>query len=99
VRDEKLLTLEDAIRKMTSRSAARVGLHDRGILKPGMAADITVFDPATIRDVATFEDPNHYSVGVRHVFVNGRAVVANGVITSERPGRPLRGPGYRPPAR
>jgi dihydroorotase/N-acyl-D-amino-acid deacylase len=94
VRDEKLLTLEDAIRKMTSRSAARVGLHDRGILKPGMAADITVFDPATIRDVATFEDPNHYSVGVRHVFVNGRAVVANGVITSERPGRPLRGPGY-----
>ena len=99
VRDEKLLTLEDAIRKMTSRSAARVGLHDRGILKPGMAADITVFDPATIRDVATFEDPNHYSVGVRHVFVNGRAVVANGVITSERPGRPLRGPGYHPPAR
>ena len=94
VRDEKLLTLEDAIRKMTSRSAARVGLHDRGILRPGMAADITVFDPATIRDVATFEDPNHYSVGVRHVFVNGRAVVANGAITSERPGRPLRGPGY-----
>jgi N-acyl-D-aspartate/D-glutamate deacylase len=94
VRDEKLLTLEEAIRKMTSRSAARLGLYDRGILKPGMAADITVFDPATIRDVATFEDPNHYSVGVRHVFVNGRAVVANGVITSERPGRPLRGPGY-----
>jgi dihydroorotase/N-acyl-D-amino-acid deacylase len=98
VRDEKLLTLEDAIRKMTSRPAARVGLHDRGILRPGMAADITVFDPATIRDVATFEDPNHYSVGVRHVFVNGRAVVADGAITSERPGRPLRGPGYRAPA-
>ena len=98
VRDERLLTLEDAIRKMTSRPAARVGLHDRGILRPGMAADITVFDPATIRDVATFEDPNHYSVGVRHVFVNGRAVVADGAITSERPGRPLRGPGYRPPA-
>jgi N-acyl-D-aspartate/D-glutamate deacylase len=56
----------------------------------GSAADITIFDPATIRDVATFEDPNHYSVGVRHVFVNGRAVVANGVITGERPGRPLR---------
>jgi dihydroorotase/N-acyl-D-amino-acid deacylase len=94
VREEKLLTLEEAIRKMTSRSAMRVGLHDRGILKPGMAADITIFDPATIRDVATFEDPNHYSVGVRHVFVNGRAVVANGAITGERPGRPLRGPGY-----
>jgi N-acyl-D-amino-acid deacylase len=95
VREEKLLTLEEAVRKMTSRPAARVGLHDRGILRPGMAADVTIFDPATIRDVATFEDPNHYSVGVRHVFVNGRAVVANGVITSERPGRPLRGPGYK----
>jgi dihydroorotase/N-acyl-D-amino-acid deacylase len=93
VREERLLTLEEAIRKMTSRPAARVGLHDRGILRPGMAADITIFDPAAIRDVSTFEDPNHYSVGIRHVFVNGRAVVANGAITSERPGRPLRGPG------
>jgi N-acyl-D-aspartate/D-glutamate deacylase len=64
-----------------------------------MAADITVFDPATIRDVATFEDPNRYSVGVRHVFVNGRAVVTDGAITAARPGRPLRGPGYRLPAR
>jgi dihydroorotase/N-acyl-D-amino-acid deacylase len=99
VREERLLTLEEAIRKMTSRPAARVGLHDRGILRPGMAADITVFDPATIRDVATFEDPNRYSVGVRHVFVNGRAVVTDGAITAARPGRPLRGPGYRLPAR
>jgi N-acyl-D-aspartate/D-glutamate deacylase len=99
VREERLLTLEEAIRKMTSRPAARVGLHDRGILRPGMAADLTVFDPATIRDVATFEDPNHYSVGIRHVFVNGRAVVADGAMTTERPGRPLRGPGYVPPAR
>ena len=98
VRDERLLSLEEAIRKMTSRPAARVGLSDRGILRPGLAADITVFDPAAIRDVATFEDPNHYSVGIRHVFVNGRAVVSNGAITSERPGRPLRGPGYQPPA-
>jgi dihydroorotase/N-acyl-D-amino-acid deacylase len=95
VREERLLTLEEAIRKMTSRPAARVGLHDRGILRPGMAADITIFDPAAIRDVSTFEDPNHYSVGIRHVFVNGRAVVANGAITSERPGRPLRGPGRK----
>jgi len=94
VRDEKLLTLEDAIRKMTSRPATRVGLQDRGILRPGLAADVTIFDPATIRDVATFEDPNHYSIGVTHVFVNGLAVVLNGAITSERPGRPLRGPGY-----
>ena len=95
VREEKLLTLEEAIRKMTSRPAARVGLQDRGILRPGMAADITVFDPITIRDLSTFEDPNHYSVGMQHVLVNGRAVVSKGVITSERPGRPLRGPGFR----
>ena len=94
VRQEKLLTMEEAIRKMTSLAAARVGLHDRGLLRPGMAADVTVFDPATIRDVATFENPNHYSIGVQWVFVNGRAVVANGAITAERPGRPLRGPGH-----
>ena len=95
VRDEKLFTLEEAVRKMTSRAATRVGLQDRGILRPGMAADITVFDPNTIRDVVTFEDPNHYSVGVRYVLVNGRAVVDDGEITDERPGQILRGPGYR----
>jgi N-acyl-D-amino-acid deacylase len=95
VREEKLLTLEEAVRKMTSRAAARVGLHERGILRAGFFADVTVFDPATIRDVATFEDPNRYSVGVRHVFVNGERVVADGKITDARPGRPLRGPGYR----
>ena len=95
VRDEKLLTLEEAIRKMTSKAAVRVHLNDRGLLRPGLAADITIFDPATIRDVSTFDDPTHYSVGVRHVFVNGRRVVADGAITSERPGRPLRGPGSR----
>lgn len=93
VRDEHVLTLEEAIRKMTSKAAARVHLTDRGILRPGMIADITVFDPATIRDVATFDQPNHYSVGVRHVFVNGRRVVADGAMTTERPGRPLRGTG------
>ncbi len=95
VRDEKLIRLEEAIRKMTSQPATRVGLEDRGIIRPGMAADITVFDPATIRDVATFQDPNHYSVGVRYVLVNGKVVVDGGKITSERPGRALRGPGYR----
>jgi len=95
VRDEKVLRLEEAIRKMTSQPATRVHLQDRGILRPGMAADITVFDPAKIRDVSTFEDPMHYSVGVRHVLVNGRAVVADGKITSERPGRSLKGPGFR----
>jgi N-acyl-D-amino-acid deacylase len=95
VREERLLTLEEAIRKMTSKAAARVHLSDRGLLRPGMAADITIFDPATIRDVSTFEDPKHYSVGVKHVLVNGRRVVADGIITSERPGRPLRGIGSR----
>jgi dihydroorotase/N-acyl-D-amino-acid deacylase len=95
VRDERLLPLEEAIRKMTSKAATRVHLADRGVLRPGMAADITVFDAATIRDVSTFDDPNRYSVGVRHVFVNGRRVVADGSITEERPGKPLRGPGYR----
>ena len=95
VREEHLLSLEDAVRKMTSRPAARVGLADRGLLRAGMAADITIFDPATIRDVATFEDPNHYSTGVRWVLVNGRPVVADGKITDERPGKALRGPGYK----
>jgi dihydroorotase/N-acyl-D-amino-acid deacylase len=95
VRDEKLLTLEEAVRKMTSLPAARAGLRDRGLLGPGMAADVTVFDPATIRDVATFEDPNHYSVGVRFVLVNGEVAVTDGHLASARSGRALRGPGYR----
>ncbi len=95
VRDEKLMRLEEAIRKMTSQPATRVGLEDRGIIRPGMAADIAVFDPVTIRDVATFQDPNHYSVGVKYVLVNGKVAVDQGKITAERPGRALRGPGYR----
>ena len=95
VRDEHVLTLEEAIRKMTSKAAARVHLTDRGILRAGMMADITIFDPLTIRDAATFDDPNHYSIGIRHVFVNGKRVVADGKITNERPGRPLHGPGYK----
>jgi N-acyl-D-aspartate/D-glutamate deacylase len=94
VRDEHVLTLEEAIRKMTSKAAARVHLNDRGVLRPGMMADVVIFDPATIRDVATFDNPNHYSTGVRHVFVNGKRVVADGAITNERPGRALRGPGF-----
>ena len=97
VRDEHLITLEEAVRKMTSQPATRVHLLDRGILRPGMAADITVFNPATIHDVSTFADPRHYSVGVIDVLVNGRAVVRDGRITEERPGRALRGPGYQTP--
>jgi dihydroorotase/N-acyl-D-amino-acid deacylase len=93
VREERLIPLEEAVRRFTSRPAARVGLRGRGLLRPGFKADIAIFDPAAIRDVSTFADPNHYSVGVRHVFVNGRAVVADGRITEERPGRVLRGPG------
>ena len=93
VRDEHLLTLEEAIRKMTSKAATRVHLTDRGVLRPGMIADITVFDANTVRDRATFEDPRHYATGVKHVLVNGRRVLADGGMTAERPGRPLRGPG------
>jgi N-acyl-D-amino-acid deacylase len=95
VRDEKLMPLEEAIRRFTSRPAGRVGLADRGILRPGMKADITIFNAATVRDVSTFVDPTHYSQGIEHVFVNGKAVVSGGQITAERPGQPIRGPGYR----
>ena len=95
VRDEQLIPLEEAIRRFTSRPAARVGLADRGILRPGLKADIVVFDPGSIRDVSTFIDPTHYSVGVQHVLVNGKAVVSAGKITAERSGEALRGPGYK----
>ena len=96
VRDEKLIPLEDAIRRFTSRPAMRVGITDRGILRPGMKADITIFNPATVRDVSTFVDPTHYSQGIEHVLVNGVAVVSAGKITDGRPGQPIRGRGYRP---
>jgi dihydroorotase/N-acyl-D-amino-acid deacylase len=96
VRAEHVLTLEDAVRRFTSRPASRLGLLDRGLLRPGFIADITIFDPATIQDNSTFEDPNHYSTGVRHLFVNGRHVLSDGRITDERPGRVIRGPAYRP---
>jgi len=94
-RDQQTMSMEEAVRKMTSLAASRVGLLDRGILRPGAFADIAVFDPQTIRDAATFSDPMHYSVGVRYVFVNGRPVVWDGTITDERPGRPVRGAGYQ----
>ena len=90
-----MLPLEEAVRKMTSQAAIRVGVSDRGLLRKGMFADITVFDPATIRDVATFEDPNHYAEGIRYVLVNGKAVVREGKMTDERPGQPILGPGFK----
>jgi len=97
-RDEHTMSLEEAVRKMTSLAASRVGIMDRGVLRPGMMADITVFDPTTIKDVATYTDSLRYSVGVKDVFVNGRPVLLDGKITDESPGRALRGPGYKPVA-
>ncbi len=94
VRDEKLMPLEFAVRKATSLPAQRVGLTGRGLLKPGFFADITVFDPATIIDRATFENPHQASTGIAYVFVNGQRVLDHGKVTSARPGRGLRGPGY-----
>ena len=94
VRELQLLTLEQAVRKMTSLAAQRVGLVERGLVRPGMYADLTVFDPATVIDMATFENPHQPSKGIVHVFVNGRATLRDGALTAERPGRGLRGPGY-----
>ena len=90
VRERRVLTLAQAIRKMTSLPAERLGLRDRGRLRPGFAADLVLFDPATVRDRATFEHPHQYPEGIVHVFVNGRAVVRDGRITGEAPGRVLR---------
>jgi len=95
VREEKVLRLEEAVRKMTSLPAQRLGLRDRGLLRPGMYADVTVFDPEQVIDRATFDAPHQYSAGIVHVFVNGTPVVDQGKITDRRPGRILRGPGYR----
>jgi dihydroorotase/N-acyl-D-amino-acid deacylase len=97
VRQQHAMRLEEAVRKMTSQAASRVGITDRGILRPGMLADIAIFDPATVADVATYNDPLRYSTGVKDVFVNGRPVVLDGKITGQRPGRALRGPGYEKP--
>ena len=99
VRDEKLMPLEFAVRKATSLPAQRVGLTGRGLLKPGFFADITVFDPATVIDRATFENPHQASAGIAYVYVNGQKVLDHGKVTSARPGRGLRGPGYVPRGR
>ena len=94
VRDEKLITLQEAIRRLTSLPAATLSLKDRGQLKPGYFADVVVFDPATIQDHATFENPQQYSTGVEHVFVNGVLALENGEPTAARPGRAIRGRAY-----
>jgi N-acyl-D-amino-acid deacylase len=90
VRDEALLSLEEAVRKMTSAPAARLGLRDRGIIRDGMIADLVVFDPATVRSTATYDEPRSYPVGIEQVIVAGRLVVADGVHTGATPGRALR---------
>jgi N-acyl-D-amino-acid deacylase len=94
VREEGLLTLPDAIRKFTSLPAGRLHLADRGVLKAGMWADVVIFDPAKVRDLATFERPNQLSEGMEWVLVNGVPVIAEGKLTEKLPGKVIRGPGY-----
>lgn len=95
VRDEHVLSLEDAIRKMSGAVADRLLIRDRGLLREGMHADVVVFDPATIQEHSTYEKPNQASTGVREVFVNGVEVVRDGRHTGAKPGRVVRGPGWR----
>jgi N-acyl-D-amino-acid deacylase len=94
VRDERLISLQEAVRRLTSMPAATLGIRERGSLQPGFHADLAIFDPATIADRATFEAPHAYAVGMRHVFVNGRQVLADGAPTGATPGRVVRGPGW-----
>ena len=94
VRDERVLTLEDAVRKGSSAVATRLSLHDRGVIKAGMKADIIIFDEKTVRDLATFESPHQLSVGMKYVLVNGVPVISDGVHTGAKPGQVVRGPGW-----
>jgi N-acyl-D-amino-acid deacylase len=96
VRERHAIPLAEAVRKMTSFPAGRVGLLDRGVLRPGMKADIAIWDAAAIADKATFEQPHQYAVGVHAVIVNGQVVYEHGTMTPARPGRVLYGPAYRP---
>jgi N-acyl-D-amino-acid deacylase len=99
VREEGILSLEEAVRKMSSFPAARIGLFDRGVLRPGMKADIAAFDPARVRDAATFEKPHQYAEGFSYVIVNGQIVYEKGKMTAARPGKLLYGPAKSPSAR
>jgi N-acyl-D-amino-acid deacylase len=94
VRELKVITLEDAVRKMSGSPAKRLGLADRGLLKEGLKADLVVFDPAVVRDTATFEKPHQYAEGVALVVINGEVVFENERLTAARPGRVLYGPGH-----
>jgi N-acyl-D-aspartate/D-glutamate deacylase len=88
-REEALFPIEEAVRKMTSLPAARLGLADRGLLRAGMAADLVVFDGSTVIDTATYQSPKQYPLGVQLVLVNGQVVLRDGIRTEARPGRPL----------
>ena len=94
VREQQVIPLEDAVRKASSAVASRLSITDRGVLKAGLKADVIVFDPATITDNATFENPHRLSTGIRDVFVNGVAVLRNNQHTGAKPGVVVRGPGY-----
>ena len=95
VRDEQVITLQEAIRKLAALPAENLRLHQRGRLQAGFFADVVVFDPATVQDHATFIEPHQYATGVQHVFVNGTAVLREGAHTGATPGRVVRGPGWR----
>ncbi len=95
MREKQVITLEDAVRKMTAFPAARIGLSDRGLIRVGLKADLTVFDPTTVRDRATFEQPHQYAEGVSLVVVNGQIVFDGKAMTAARPGVVLYGPGKR----
>lgn len=92
VREQKAITLEDAVHKMSGYTAQRLKLYDRGLLRPGMKADVVIFDPAKVRDTADFPNPHQYAEGFSYVIVNGKPVIASGKLTGERPGRVLYGP-------
>jgi N-acyl-D-amino-acid deacylase len=95
VREEKVLPLAEAIRRMSALPAATLGLRDRGVLRPGSFADVAVFDPATVGDRATFGNPHQLSVGVSAVLINGKVTISGGTFTGELAGRALAGPGAR----
>jgi N-acyl-D-amino-acid deacylase len=95
VREDKIITLEEAIYRLTGFPAFNLKLKKRGIIFPGYYADLVIFDPATIKDKATYEQPHQYAEGVHHVFVNGVQVIKDGEHTGAKPGRFVKGPGYQ----
>ena len=95
VRDEKVISLEDAVRKLSGLSADKLKLKKRGYLKKGYFADIAIFNPDSIQDHATFKNPHQLSTGMNHVFVNGVQVLKNGNHTGKMPGKFIKGPGYK----